>query len=120
MESPSADETDSEKVVQNTATRNPESRIRRKRWERLLPRKYIISSDSSKSLELETEIETTDTGIRRRTKGLLDSGADGLFMDKGYVQTNDITTRSLSEPIPVYNPQRGQSDYGSCGRHTPV
>src|SRR5712664_1455056 len=34
---------------------------------------------------------------------LLDCGATGLFVDRGFVDRNRITTRTLSRPIPVYN-----------------
>jgi len=36
-------------------------------------------------------------------KALLDSGATGSFIDKDFVCTKGITTRSISCPIPVYN-----------------
>jgi len=33
----------------------------------------------------------------------LNCGATGLFIDRGFVDRNRITTRTLSHPIPVYN-----------------
>jgi len=78
-------------------------RIRRARWEKRLPSKYIISSDSTTSLDIDVEIETTDTNIKRRTKALVDCGATGLFIDTEYVRANSITTCPLARPIPVFN-----------------
>jgi len=34
---------------------------------------------------------------------LLDSGATGLFIDRGFVHRNGLKTRALDQPIKVYN-----------------
>jgi hypothetical protein len=102
MENSSADEPECVKDVQPPLPPKCEC-IRRTRWEKRLPRKYIISSDSTNSLDIDVEIETTDTSARHRTKALVDCGATGLFIDTGYVRANSITTRSLARPIPVFN-----------------
>jgi hypothetical protein len=44
---------------------------------------------------------------------LLDCGATGLFVDKGFVDQNKIMTRTLTRPIPVYNINRTQNEAGS-------
>src|ERR1700733_5973905 len=78
-------------------------KIRRKKWERRLPAKYIIAADSTRSLSVDVEIEATDSALRRLLKALIDCGATGLFIDSDYVRTKGIATRALSQPIPVYN-----------------
>src|SRR5215510_8748362 len=77
--------------------------IQRARWEQHLPKKYIIASTSKNSLNIDVEIETTDTSVKRHTDALVDSGATGLFMDTVYVHANNISTRQLSYLIPVFN-----------------
>src|ERR1700675_2433898 len=73
------------------------------RWERCLPQKLTISAiRSSNSLDLDLDIETT-SGCKHSLQALLDCGADGLFMDAEYAKANDIPTRSLRNPIPVFN-----------------
>ena len=57
----------------------------------------------SRSLTLKVELETTDTGETKSVKALVDSGATGHFIDRDYVKTNRLTTRTLSNPIPVRN-----------------
>ena len=79
-----------------------------KRWERRLPRTYTISAilpttPHSKSLDLDVEVETLDSGIPLRSSALLDSGAEGLFLDAEWVHSNNITTKQLRTPIPVFN-----------------
>jgi hypothetical protein len=75
-------------------------------WERSLPAKLIISSveeNAPKSLQLKVSIETTDTGEVKSLQSLIDSDATGRFIDRGYVKTNQLTTRTLSTLIPVFN-----------------
>jgi hypothetical protein len=97
------------KDVQNSEVKPPEEgekqkKVKRKRWERRLPQKYIISTNPSDySLELDVEIETTDTALKCRMKSLLNCGATGLFADTKYVCENDIPTCPLTKPIPVFN-----------------
>src|SRR3981189_3149820 len=73
-------------------------------WERRLPEKYVVSAiPSVNSLDLKAEIETLDSGILISTNGLVDSGAEGMFLDSTWVHTNNINTKKLCTPIPVYN-----------------
>src|ERR1700675_72975 len=86
------------KVVQN-----PSPKPTLTQWERHLPQKLVISATpSSNSLELEVGIETT-SGASHTLQALLNSGADGLFMDAEYTKANNIATRALRTPIPVFN-----------------
>jgi len=55
------------------------------------------------SIVLPIEIGTTDTSEVHSVKVLLDSGATGNFIDKDFVRTKGISTRSVSRPILVFN-----------------
>src|SRR5882757_3936371 len=102
--------------VQSTplAPSHPVYPPRLKRWERRLPRRYVVASTPSEnSLHLKVEIVTTDTQQLVSFMALLDCGATGLFVDQGFVDRNRITTRTLSRPIPVYNINRTLNEAGS-------
>ena len=108
-----SDENDSKKDVQ-TSEPPPILPLRRPKWERHLPHCLIIvASPSENSLSVDVEIETTDTASKRRTDGLVDCGASGLFIDTNYVAENAIPTRSLSRPIPVFNVDGTPNEAGS-------
>jgi hypothetical protein len=67
--------------------------VRLKRWERWLPRKYVVAATpSTNSLNIKVKIVTTDTQETKSMKALLDCGADGLFIDRDYVWKNQLTT----------------------------
>jgi hypothetical protein len=55
------------------------------------------------SLAVDVEIESTDTAVRRCTQALIDCGATGCFIDIEWAKLNNIPTRPLTNPIPVYN-----------------
>jgi hypothetical protein len=55
------------------------------------------------SLVVEVEIESTDTAVRRCTQALIDCGATGCFIDIEWAKLNNIPTRPLTKPIPIYN-----------------
>jgi len=55
------------------------------------------------SIILPIGINTTDTSEVHSLKALLDFGAMGSFIDKDFVYTKGISTRSISYLIPVYN-----------------
>jgi hypothetical protein len=102
-ESP-ADEPDCVKAVQEPQPPKRGKLIRLANWERRLPRKYVVASTpSANSLDIVVEIETTDTSVKRCTKSLVNCGATGLFMDTEWAHANNVTTRALTRPIPVYN-----------------
>jgi hypothetical protein len=102
-ESP-ADEPDCVKAVQEPQPPKRRKLIHLTNWERQLPRKYVIASTpSANSLDIDVEIETTDTSVKHCTKSLVDCSAMGLFMDTEWAHTNNVTMRALTQPIPVYN-----------------
>jgi hypothetical protein len=74
------------------------------KWERQLPKRYVVASTPSpKSLHPKVELQTTDTGEVLATNALLDCGATGFFIDTEYVKQKRLTVRNLARPILVYN-----------------
>jgi hypothetical protein len=55
------------------------------------------------SLAVDVEIESTDTAVNRCTQALIDCGATGCFIDIEWARLNNVPTRPLTKPIPVYN-----------------
>jgi len=88
---------------------------RRPKWERQLPSKLVIAwvEDSSTSLKLKVELETTDTGEVKSVNSFIDSRATREFINHHYAKSNRLHTRKLSEPIPVYNVDRTLNKAGS-------
>jgi len=78
---------------------------RRPKWEKRLPERFSANALDARGtlIVLPIEISTTDTSEVHSVKTLLDSGATGSFIDKDFVHTKGITTRSISRPIPMYN-----------------
>src|SRR3981189_1354169 len=70
------------------------------------------SPPPSKSLDLDVEVETLDSGIPLRSSALLDSGAEGLFLDAEWVHSNNISTKQLRTLIPVFNVDRTPNEAG--------
>src|SRR3981189_260035 len=65
-------------------------------WERRLPKKFVTAmTPSDNSLNIDIEIETTDTTMKRNTSALVNCGATGLFIDTEYVRLNNLSTRRL-------------------------
>jgi hypothetical protein len=73
----------------------------------------VASTPSENSLHLKVEIVTMDTQQLIFFMALLDCGATGLFVDRGFVDQNKINTRTLSCPIPVYNIDGTLNEAGS-------
>jgi hypothetical protein len=65
------------------------------------------------SLAVDVEIESTDTVVKRCTQALIDCGATGCFIDIEWAKLNNIPTRPLSNPIPVYNVDGTENDAGA-------
>jgi hypothetical protein len=119
-ESP-ADEPDCVKAVQEPQPPKRRKLIRLVNWERRLPHKYVVASTpSANSLDIDVEIETTDTGVKCCTKSLVDCGATGLFMDTEWARANNVTTRVLTQPIPVYNIDGTPNEGGAIRKITDV
>ena len=86
----------------------------RPKWEKRLPKRLSANTlDACKtSIILPVEIGTTDTSEVHSVKALLDSGATGNFIDKDFVHTKGISTRSISRPIPVFNVDSSPNEAG--------
>jgi predicted aspartyl protease len=65
------------------------------------------------SLTVDVEIELTDTAVKRCTQALIDCGATGCFIDIEWAKLNNIPTRPLTKPIPVYNVDGTANDAGT-------
>jgi predicted aspartyl protease len=65
------------------------------------------------SLAVDVEIESMDTTVKRRTQALIDCGATGCFIDIEWAKLNNIPTRPLTNPIPVYNVDGTTNDTGA-------
>jgi hypothetical protein len=64
------------------------------------------------SLAVDVEIESTDTAVRQCMQALMDCGATGCFIDIEWAKLNNIPTRPLTNPIPVYNVDGTANDAG--------
>ena len=91
--------------IKSPPTPTPSIRIRRPKWERLLPKQLTIAVTEtiSTSLKLKIEIETTDTAEKKSVTALVDSGSTGEVIDRHYAKSNRFKLIKLTEPIPVYN-----------------
>jgi hypothetical protein len=58
---------------------------------------------SNTALEFHFWLETLDTRESHLVRVLLDSGADGCFVNRSLVEKLNLTTQLLDEPIPVRN-----------------
>jgi hypothetical protein len=65
------------------------------------------------SLAVDVEIESMDTAVRQHTQALIDCGTTGCFIDIEWAKLNNIPTRSLTKPIPVYNVDGTANDAGT-------
>ena len=87
---------------------------RRPRWEKRIPLRTTIAglNPSPRSLIIPIELETTDTTSRLTVQALIDSGATGTFIDKDFVHERGINTRTLSQPIAVFNVDGSANEAG--------
>src|SRR6202453_5042449 len=61
-----------------------------------------FSSNKGNSVLVNIGLKTLDTHNSINIDSLLDCGVSGLFIDKQFIELNDIT-RKLPRPIPIYN-----------------
>jgi len=87
---------------------------RKPKWEKRLPKQLSVNTLDARgtSIILPIEVSTTDTSEVHSVKALLDSGATGNFIDRDFVWTKGINTRSISRPIPVYNVDGSPNEAG--------
>jgi len=79
--------------------------LRKPKWEKRLPKLFTISALDARgtSLLLQVEIGTTDTSKLHSVKALLDSRATGSFINRDFVCSKEMNTRTLLRNIPVFN-----------------
>jgi hypothetical protein len=65
------------------------------------------------SRAVDVEIESTDTAVKRCTQALIDCGVTGCFIDIEWAKLNNISTRPLTNSIPVYNVDGTANDAGA-------
>jgi len=96
---------DSEPVDVPSLTPLISALLHKPKWERRLPKLLSISALDAQGtfLLLPVEIRTTNTSELHSVKALLDSGATGSFIDRDFVHSKGINTRTLSCNIPVFN-----------------
>jgi hypothetical protein len=75
------------------------------KWERSLPKRFIITAteENPTLLKLKVEIETTDTAEKKSISVLVDCGVTGEFIDRQCAKSSCFNLVKLTEPIPVYN-----------------
>jgi len=75
------------------------------KWEKRLPKLLSISALDARgtSLLLPVEIRTTDTSELYSVEALLDCGETGSLIDRDFVCSKEMNTRTLSHNIPVFN-----------------
>ena len=88
--------------------------LRKPKWEKRLPKLLSISALDARgtSLLLPVEIGTTDTSELHSVKALLDSGATGSFIDRDFICSKGMNTRTLSRNIPVFNIDSSPNEAG--------
>jgi len=88
--------------------------LHRPKWEKRLPRLFLISTLNAQgtSLLLPVEIGTTDTSKIHSVKTLLDCGATGSFIDRDFIHLKGINTWTLSRNIPVFNVDGSPNEAG--------
>ena len=80
------------KVVQPPESVPKMLAIHQRKWEKRLPAHFVIDAldemeGSQQSLTLKIELQTIDTGEVKSVCALLDSGATGMFIDRGLMDS---------------------------------
>jgi hypothetical protein len=113
METPDVQKTEKPPISDLAA--NSPIRIRRPKWEKLLPKKFVIAATENNptALKLKVEIETTDTAEKKSISALVDCGATGEVIDRHYAKSSGFKLVKLTEPIPVFNVDGTPNEAGS-------
>jgi hypothetical protein len=64
-------------------------------------------------IRLPVELETLDSRTKISLTALIDSGVSSRFIDRNFVQRNNMTTTKLEQPIPVFNVDGTKNQAGS-------
>ena len=94
---------------------NSYAQTRCSKWEKLLPKKFIIAATEGNpmSLKLKVKIETTDTAEKKSVSALVDCGATGEFIDRHHAKSSCFNLVKLTQSIPVYNVDGTLNEAGS-------
>jgi len=89
----------------SSSTLDRVAQLRRPKWEKRLPKRLSANTLNTHGMLiiLPIAISTTNTSKIHSIKALLNSGAMGNFINQNFVHMKDISTRSISCPIPAYN-----------------
>src|SRR6202522_2885301 len=103
METPDMQRT--KKLLISASPMDSPIRIRCPKWERLLPKEFVIAATENNptALKLKVEIETTDTAEKKSVSALVDCGAAREVIDRHYAKSSGFKLVKLTEPIPVFN-----------------
>ena len=96
----------------------PPASLCKPKWERRLPKLLSISvlDTQGTSLLLPVEIGTTDTSKLHSVKALLDSKATRSFINRDFVRSKGINTRTLLCNIPVFNINGSPNEAGQISK----
>jgi len=88
--------------------------LRKPKWERRLPKLFSISALDARGtfLLLPVEIRTMDTSELHSVEALLDSGATRSLINRDFVRSKGMITRTLSHNIPVFNVDGSPNEAG--------
>ena len=76
-------------------------------------RYYIRTVNLARSLTLKVQLQTLDDHRTIGVSALVDCGATSEFIDVEFVRGNNLPTRRLERPIPVYNVDGTLNEGGS-------
>jgi len=88
--------------------------LRKPKWEKRLPKLFLISALDVRetSLLLPVEIGTTDMSELHSVKALLDCGATRSLIDRDFVRSKGMNTQTLSHNIPIFNVDSSPNEAG--------
>ena len=95
---------------------NSYARTHCSKWEKLLPKRFIIAAaeGSPTLLKLKVEIETTDTAEKKSVSALVDCGATGEFINRHCAKSSHLNLVKLTQPIPVYTVAQKTAQVFTC------
>jgi RNase H-like domain found in reverse transcriptase/Reverse transcriptase (RNA-dependent DNA polymerase)/Integrase zinc binding domain/Chromo (CHRromatin Organisation MOdifier) domain/Integrase core domain/Retroviral aspartyl protease len=76
----------------------------------------ILTREKEDFPDIVVDVQTVDTGVRFKTRALLDSGAAGLYVDWRFVEKHQLETKKLDNPILVFNVDGTQNKEGEINR----
>jgi len=92
--------------------------LHKPKWERRLPKLFSISALDARgtSLLLPVEIRTTDTSELHSIEALLDSRATRSLINRDFVRSKGMNTRTLSHNILVFNVDGSPNEAGQISK----